>query len=57
MERREQPTAAGADAESPSPQRSADPDREARRLNRQASAALRKLRLAVEEEPSLVFRP
>jgi len=41
----------------PTPRRAINPDREARRLNRQAADALKKLRLAVEEEPAFVFRP
>jgi hypothetical protein len=55
VDSREQPSAAAA---APPPSgRTANPDAEARRLNRQAADALRKLGLAVEEEPSFRFRP
>ncbi|HEV8639132.1 MAG TPA: hypothetical protein VG370_33410 [Chloroflexota bacterium] len=41
----------------PPARRDADPDREARKLNRQAADALKKLDLTIQEEPPLVFRP
>lgn len=57
MERKQRPTADRAPAAPPPTHRVADPDREARRLNRQAAEALRRLGLAVDEEPAFVFRP
>jgi hypothetical protein len=57
MERTERPSRAQARAAPTTPPRGADPDREARRLNRQAADALKKLGLRVDEEPAFVFRP
>jgi hypothetical protein len=51
------PAAERARPSPPKPRRPADPDREARQLNRRAAAALRQLRLAVDEEPAFLFRP
>jgi hypothetical protein len=55
VDSREQPSPAAA---TPRPTgRTINPEAEARRLNRQAADALRKLGLAVEEEPAFRFRP